>query len=269
MNKNLFFRELRFGSVSFLLWTTIISVLIGITLSVFPTFMENQSKVMGMISLMPKSALEFKGISNVADLTSVLGFYSINNIIYMMVLGSLFSMVLSSNILLKESYHKTAEYLMTKPLTRTRIFLTKGGVVVLQVVLLNVITATIGYICMKMVQKGDFSLHSFLVLSVYTCLLNLFFAALGWFLSMLVKRPRTITTLGIGIVLFCYFLFTISKITEGASMIGYISPYKYVRTDISAADYSLAGWRMIIFIGIPILLTVVSYAIYRKKDIYT
>ena len=269
MNKNLFFRELRFGSVSFLLWTTIISVLIGITLSVFPTFMENQSKVMGMISLMPKSALEFKGISNVADLTSVLGFYSINNIIYMMVLGSIFSMVLSSNILLKESYHKTAEYLMTKPLTRTRIFLTKGGVVVLQVVLLNVITATIGYICMKIVQQGDFNSHAFLILSVYTWPFESFLCCIGLVSVHAGKKaPDNNHAWNRNCIVLLLFVYHI-KNNGGASMIGYLSPYKYVRTDISADHYSLDGWRMIFFIGIPVLLTVFSYAIYRKKDIYT
>jgi ABC-2 type transport system permease protein len=78
-----------------------------------------------MMNLVPKGALQFKGISNFSDLLSVLGFYSVNNIIYMMVLGSIFAIVLSSNILLKEEYNKTAEYLLTRPLTRTEIFFSK------------------------------------------------------------------------------------------------------------------------------------------------
>jgi ABC-2 type transport system permease protein len=238
-------------------------------MSVFPTFIENQSKVMGMISLVPKSALEFKGISNIADLTSILGFYAANNIIYMMVLGSIFSIVLSINILLKEEYNKTAEYLLTKPITRAGIFISKLLAVLLQVLLLNLITASIGIISMEILQKGDINLRAFFILSTYTLLLNLLFGALGLFISTLVKKPKSITTVGIGLVLVFYFLFTLSKITESASKIGYASPFKYVRTDISSENYMLDFWRMIYFLGISIFLIFLSYRNYRRKDIYT
>ena len=77
--------------------------------------------------------LQFKGISNFSDLLSVLGFYAVNNVIYMMVLGSIFAIVLSSNILLKEEYNKTAEYLLTRPLTRSEIFFSKLAVLFLHV----------------------------------------------------------------------------------------------------------------------------------------
>jgi ABC-2 type transport system permease protein len=237
-------------------------------MSVFPTFIENQSKVMGMMSLVPKSALEFKGISNIADLMSALGFYAANNIIYMMVLGSIFSIVLSTNILLKEEYNKTAEYLLTRPLTRKDIFLSKLSAVLLQVLLLNLITASVGFISMEIIQKGEINLQAFFILSTYTLLLNLFFGALGIFISTLVKKPKPITTVGIGLVLFLYFLFTLSKLTESISKIGYISPFKFVRTDISSENYILDFWRLFYFLGISILLITVSYRIYRRKDIY-
>lgn len=268
ININLFFREIRFNRFSLLLWAFVISILIAVTMSVFPTFIENQSKVMGMISLVPKSALEFKGISNIADLTSILGFYAANNIIYMMVLGSIFSIVLSSNILLKEEYNKTAEYLLTRPLKRIGIFISKLSAVLLQVLLLNLITASIGFVSMELIQKEEINLRAFFILSTYTFLLNLLFGALGLFISTLVKKPKPITTVSIGMVLFFYFLFTISKITESVSKIGYVSPFKYVRTDISSENYMLDFWRLIYFLGISFLLILLSYRIYRRKDIY-
>ena len=127
MNRNLFLKEMRRNTLSLLLWILVISLLISFTMSVFQTFVENRSKVMGMLNLVPKGALQFKGISNVNDLLSVLGFYAVNNVIYMMVLGSIFAMVLGSNILLKEEYNKTAEFLLTKPLDPQRGFFQQGG----------------------------------------------------------------------------------------------------------------------------------------------
>jgi ABC-2 type transport system permease protein len=268
MNNNLFLKEMRRNAISLLLWIIVITLLVSFTMSVYQTFVENRTKVMGMLNLVPKGALQFKGISNINDLTSVLGFYAVNNVIYMMVLGSIFAMVLGSNILLKEEYNKTAEYLLTKPLTRTEVFFSKLAVIFIHVIILNMVTALAGLISMKLVQKVPFSLGAFFILSLYTLLLNMLFGAAGLFLSNLVKRPRPITTLGIGLVLFLYFIFTLSKITESASRIGYISPFKYVDMEVTSPSYHLEPWNVIYFVGFTLLLTSVSYKIYCRKDIY-
>jgi ABC-2 type transport system permease protein len=194
----------------------VITLLISITLSFYPIFVGNQSKIIGIMNVIPKTALQFKGISNFNDLLSVLGFYAANNVIYMMVLGSIFAIVLSSNILLKEEYDKTAEYLLTRPLKRSEIFFSKLAVISLYVFLLNVVTCLAGFISMELVKKESFNIKAFLILSLYTLLLNILFGAIGLFLSTLVKRAKPMTTFCIGLVLVFYFIYTISKITESA-----------------------------------------------------
>jgi len=269
MNRNLFFKELKRNGTSLLIWSVVITILIALTMSVFRTFMENQSKITGMLTIIPKEALQFKGISNFNDLLSVLGFYAANNVIYMMVLGSIFSIVLSSNILLKEEYDKTAEYLFTRPVTRSEIYFSKLAVVILNIFILNLVTSLVGLICMEIVKKESFSINSFLILSLYTLLLNILFGAIGLFLSTLIKRAKPITTFCIGLVLFCYFIFTLSKITESISKLGYISPFKYVDMNVINPAYNLDIWHLAYFIGFTLVLIGLSYRIYLRKDIYT
>lgn len=269
MNMNLFSKEMRRNAFSLMLWMIVITLLVAVTMSVYRTFVENQSKILGMMSLVPKGVLQFKGVSNFNDLLSVMGFYAANNVIYMMVLGSIFAIVLASNILLKEEYEKTAEYLLTRPLTRREIFLSKLAVLSLHVFLLNLVTSLAGFICMELVKNGPFSIKAFLILSLYTLLLNILFGAIGLFLSTLVKRPKPITTFSIGLVLVFYFVFTLSKITEGADKIGYLSPFKYVRMDVINPAYDLDLWHLLYFTGISLLLLGLSYRIYARKDIYT
>jgi ABC-2 type transport system permease protein len=269
MNRNLFLKEMRRNALSLMIWMIVITLLISLTMSFYGTFMENQSKIAGMLTIIPKGALQFKGISNFSDLLSVLGFYSVNNIIYMMVLGSIFAIVLSSNILLKEEYDKTAEYLLTRPLKRSEIFLSKLAVIILNVFILNLVTSLAGFICMEVVKKGPFSIRAFLILSLYTLLLNILFGAIGLFLSTLIKRAKPITTLSIGLVLFFYFIYTLSKITSSAAKIGYLSPFRFANVDAINPSYRLDFWHLAYFIGISLLLTSLSYRIYKRKDIYT
>jgi ABC-2 type transport system permease protein len=268
MNRNLFLKELGRNAFSFILWMLAITLLVTLTMSVYPTFMENQSKVLGMMSLVPKSALQFKGISNFSDMLSILGFYAINNIIYMMVLGSIFAIVISSNILLKEEYHKTAEYLLTRPLNRSEVFLSKLSVVFIYVISLNLVTALAGFVSMQIVETEPFSFRAFLIVSFYTLLLNILFGSIGLFMSVLVKKPKPITTFSIGMVLVFYFMYTLSKITESASGIGYLSPFKYVNVDVVSPDYRVGFWNVLYFAGISVLLIVISGWLYKRKDIF-
>jgi ABC-2 type transport system permease protein len=269
MNKNLFLKEIRRNVFSLIVWTIVITLLITLTMSVYRTFMENQSKITGMLSIIPKGALQFKGISNFNDLLSVLGFYAANNVIYLMVLGSIYAIVLSSNILLKEEYEKTAEYLLTRPVTRSEIFFSKLSVILLNILILNFVTSLAGFICLELVKNGPFSIRAFLILSLYTLLLNIIFAAAGLLLSVLIKRAKPITTSCIGLVLIFYFIYTISKMTASISKIGYLSPFRYVDMNVVSPDYNLDFWHLAYFIGISLLLTGLSYRFYMRKDIYT
>ncbi len=268
MNSNLFSRELRRNMLTLLIWTAVITALTTLTMSFYGVFLENNQKILAMISILPEGTLQFKGISDVNDLFSVLGFYSANNVIYMLVLGSIYSIVLSSGILLREEYNKTAEFLLAWPLTRGEIFLSKAAVVFLNVIFINIVTATAGYITLEIVKREPFSTDAFLVMSVYTLLLNLFFASLGLFMSTLVKRARPITTLSIGLVLILYFIFTISNITESLSAIGYVSPYKFVNLDTLDPDYRIEFISLLYFIVLSLLMTFISFRLYRRKDIY-
>jgi len=187
----------------------------------------------------------------------------------MLVLGSVYSIVLSSNILLKEEYNKTAEYLLTRPLKRSEVFRSKLSVIFINIIVLNLVTSIVGFVSIELVKKGSFGVNAFFILSLYTLLLNLLFAAAGLFLSTVVKRPKPVTTFCIGLVIILYFMFTISKITESVAKIGYLTPFKYVDTNVIDPAYRLDPVNVIYFIGFTLFFLVLSYRLYLRKDIYT
>jgi len=268
MNRSLFLRELRSNATSLLIWTAIITFLTTATMALYGIFLENNVKILAMISILPEGALQFKGISNVNDLFSVLGFYSANNVIYMLVLGSIYSIVLSSNILLKEEYGRTAEFLLSWPVTRGQVFCGKLTVVIINILALNLVTTIAGYISLETCKKEPYNVDAFLIMSLYTLLLHLFFAALGLFMSVLVKKPRPITTLSVALVMVLYFIFTISNITPDLSWAGYVSPYKFIDLDVVNPAYRIDLLNILYFTGFSFLLIFSSLRIYLRKDIY-
>jgi ABC-2 type transport system permease protein len=269
MNRILFHMELRRNIRSLILWSAVIGLLIFFTMSFFRTVLQYQQQIAGMVQLVPAMALKMRGFSNITDIFSAMGFYTANNLIYMMLLGSIYAIVLSSNILLKEEYGKTAEYLMSRPISRSEIFTTKLALAFLNITLVNILATVIGFISIMIYKTGPFSLQPFLVISFYTLLLNLLFGALGFFISVMMKRARPVTSSCVGLVLVFYFLYSISRMAGVDGTFGYISPFKWVNLSVLAPTYDLEFSRVSAFLGITALLILVSGFIYGRKDILT
>ena len=237
-------------------------------MSLYPLVIENQIKIFKMLNLVPDEAYKLIGIQDFRNELKAIEFYAVNNVIYMMVLGSIYAIVMSSNILLGEEYNKTAEYLLSRPLTRSDIFITKMVVLILFVLILNAVVAFSGFITMKLVQDEPVNIRAFIILSAYTLLLNTQFAAIGLTLATLVKRPKPITTFSVGLVMVLYFIHTISKMTDGVTKIGYLSPFSYVNLNTNDAAYRLESWHLVFFLTIILLLTSISFKLYQRRDIY-
>jgi ABC-2 type transport system permease protein len=252
MNRNLFYMEFRRNVRSLLLWSAVIGLLVFFTMSFFRTVLQYQQQIAGMVNLVPAMALKMRGFSNISDIFSVLGFYTANNLVYMMLLGSIYAIVLSSNILLKEEYGKTAEYLMSRPISRREIFTTKLAIVFLNIIILNILAALIGFISIMVYKKGEFSIQPFLVIHFYTLFLNLLFGALGIFISVMIKRARPVTSSGVGLVLVLYFLYSISRMSGVDGTFGYISPFKWVNIDVLSPSYGVEPLRITTFRNVSV-----------------
>ncbi|MGA2822008.1 MAG: ABC transporter permease subunit [Bacteroidales bacterium] len=269
MNRILFKMELRRNSRGLILWSAVIGVLIFFTMSFYNTVLQYQQQIAGMVQMVPAMAMKMRGFSNINDIFSILGFYTANNLIYMMLLGSIYAIVLSSNILLKEEYGKTAEYLLSRPISRGEIFTTKMTLAFLYIIILNLVATLIGFIAIMIYKKGPFNFQPFLVISLYTLMLNLLFGAVGFFVSVLMKRAKPITSFCVGLVLVLYFLYTISRISGVNGAFGYISPFKWVNIAVLSPSYGIEFSRVSAFLGMSVFLILVSGFIYRRKDILT
>jgi ABC-2 type transport system permease protein len=267
MNLNLVLKEIRRNLVFFVVWAFIMCGLIFFTMSLFPVFTKNQPQLSAMMKLIPAAALKFRGVMNPMDMFSILGFYAANNTVYMLLFGSIFSAVMGASIILKESSERTAEFLMSKPLTRAKIFLSKSAVFLACLVAVNTLAFVTGLISFEVFKGSAYKIGPYYILSVYTLLVNLLFGSAGLFISVLAKRAKPVTLQAGAMVILFYFIYTISRITETAVKFGYLSPFKYVDTDVLNPAYAIDPARLLAFLGVSASLFVLSFFIYSKKDI--
>ena len=270
INTNIYSKELKRYRNSFIAWSISISVLILSGMAFYPILM--QGDMLKQITAFFENPF-MKNImtafgAGLDVLTNVLGFYSTRNATFFMLLGSFYSIFLAGKILAQEEREKTAEFLLTKPVTRLEVLRSKLAAYFTYLLLLNVVILLISFLSLE-IFKGDtdYRLMAFIIHWLYSFLLMMAFGAIGLFLSLLIKRGRPITNLSIGIIVGGYFIDVLSKVTTSADKIGYLSPFKFVDSGVLRPDYGLAWWRVLYFLGISLVLITITFVLYKKKDI--
>ncbi len=265
ISPNIFRRELKRYRGSTIAWCISICALIVMGMAFFPVMMdENIMQQMRAFfeNSMMKSMMAAFGAS-FDNLTNVLGFYTTRNSMFIMLLGSFFSIMLAGKILARE-----AEFLLSKPVTRGEVFGSKLLAYLSYLLVLNAATVLVGFLSIELFRgESEYLLSSFLFHSLYAFLVMLSFGAIGMFLSLLIKRGRPSTGISIGIVVGAYFFDSLSRITPAAEKFGYISPFKFVDSGVLRPDYGLEWWRVLYFVALSLLLFGLTLWKYRKKDI--
>jgi ABC-2 type transport system permease protein len=271
INRNIYVKELKQNRNSFIIWGISLTCLIFLGMLFYPVLMEGdmlrQMKALFENPFMKNMMAAFG--ANLDSLASPLGFYSTRNAVFISLLGGFFAIILAGKILAQEEHEGTADFLLTKPVSRMEVALSKLAAFLTYLGLLNIIILIFGFTSLELF-KGDagYSLPAFLVHTLYGFLLMLTFGAVGFFLALLIKRGRPITGISIGIIVGSYFFDFLSKITPSADAIGYISPFKFLDSGVLNPGYGLTWWRVLYFLGLSLILYTAALIRYRKKDIF-
>jgi ABC-2 type transport system permease protein len=270
MNAHIYLTEMKRIRNSILIWAVLLAGLILLGMSFFPVIMQGEAfKQIQSLLESPFMKGWMKALGATPDiLSNVLGFYVTRNALFINLIGCFFAIILGGRILAQEEYEKTAEFLLSRPVTRAEVMGSKLAVLFSGVSFITIVTLAIGYAGLELFKgNSEYRVIPFLVYTFYSFLLMQAFGAIGLFLSLLSGRGRPMSSLGIGVVSGTFFLDMISKFSKSADWIGFVSPFKFVDSEVLRPGYGLIWWRIFYFVGFTFLLWALSFVIFRKKDI--
>ena len=129
--------ELKQGKISFLIWTASIGFLLAICIFLFPEMKGQMDSVNDMFASMG-SFTEAFGMDRL-NFGTLIGFYAVECGNVLGLGGAFFAALCAVGILSKEEKDKTAEFLLTHPVSRKRIITEKLIAVLLQITAMNLI----------------------------------------------------------------------------------------------------------------------------------
>ena len=255
--------ELRRGRNSFLIWTASIGFLMAVCIFLFPEMKEETERLTEAFSSMGAFSTAF-GMDRLSFGT-LIGFYGIECGNILGLGGAFFASLCAANMLSKEEKERTAEFLLTHPVSRVRIITEKLIAVFIQITAMNLIiyalsAASIAIIGEAIPWKELNLLHR----AFYIMQLELAGVCFG--ISAFMRKGSA--GLGLGIAAIAYFLNIVANISESAEFLKYITPFGYCEGADIITNGTLNGAMVATGIAICAAGIIAAYIKYMKKDIH-
>lgn len=254
--------ELKQGWKTFAIWTAAISFFIAVCVMIFPEMKEEMGEASDIFSSMGAFTAAF-GMDRL-NFGTFSGFYAIECGNILGIGGSFFASLIAVNMLAKEEKERTAEFLLSHPVSRARIITEKLAAVLIQVITLNVIVFLITAVTASLMGE-EILWKEIGMLHLAHLLIQLELAGICFGISAFLTRSGM--GIGLGIAAVMYFLNIVANITEDAAFLKYITPFGYANgADIieqGSLDLQMVGVGM----GLMILGILASYWKYMRKDI--
>jgi len=251
---------------SLLLWTVIVAGLALMMLALYPTFSEAMENIDSIIETYPSGFLEAFGMGDGGlDMTEPYGWYGIEGYLFVTLIGGSYAAILGSSILSKEEDDSTIEFLLSKPISRNKILLGKGIVILANLLVLNLV---LGFVTMiAFMAIGDFEILIWFLYIMGGLIIQLIFASIAMCFSVFVTKSRKVMSMSLGLVMGMYAIDIVSNVSDNYEFIKYITPFEYVSAIAIAVDKKFDLLYMFISFLLILISSFITWWVYSKKDI--
>ena len=259
-------RELKINFKNFLIWISIILLLLLTVFLIYPSIIKSDNIQMmdEMMKMFPEEILKAFNM-DISSIDSVFGWLKTEGFIFILLLTGVYASMIGSNILLKEENDKTIEYLNSLPIKRKNILLDKVVCGIFYITAMVVIIGIFNYICLEF--SGDFNRKQYILLSITPLLSALPLFAINLFISTFQHKTKKTFGLSLGITFASYFLQILSEMNEVTEFFKYFTIYTLSDLRNVIMDITINPVMVIISLVIATIFIIFSYVRYNRKEL--
>ncbi|MBQ3527849.1 MAG: ABC transporter permease subunit [Clostridia bacterium] len=258
----LYLHELKRGRLSLIIWSAALSFMILICILIYPEVGSQMDEMSEMFANMGAFSEAF-GMDQLG-FGDFLGFFAVECGEVMGIGGAIFAALMGISALSKEEKDKTAEFLLTHPISRTGVVFSKLTALLTQILILNLAVGVITALGILIIGEEPDGKKVFLLLLSYL-ILQVEIACVTFGLSAAIRSKGI--GIGIGLAMALYFLSILANITNELEFLKWITPFTYTEGAYIVENVSL-DWK---YVAVGAVLTaggiVLAFLKYRKKDI--
>jgi ABC-2 type transport system permease protein len=262
---NIFFHELKAYRKSTIVWSISLVLVVALLMSLFPAFTKDVTEFKKLLEGYPEPVRKALGM-DLNTLFSILGFYCYS-LTFITLCGAIQAMNIGTSIVSKEVREKTADFLLTKPVTRKQILTAKLLAAVVSLIITNIIYFAVASFMAFQVKTDDLSFKTFVLLSLTIFFVQLMFLSLGIIFSVALRKIKSVLSISLTTV-FAFEFITMLITTADEKANRYFSPLSYFDTAYIMEKSKYEVSFLLVGAAIILVAVAVSYFIYSKKDIH-
>lgn len=258
----IYIKELKQSFKSLCIWTASIAFMMLVCVLLFPEMKGEMDSVSSIFANMGGFTAAF-GMDKLS-FGQLMGFYGIECGNVLGIGGGFFAALAGISVLANEEKERTAEFLLTHPISRVSIIAQKLLSVLTQVVVLNIVVVAVSLISAAVINES-FEMKEFILLHVSYLIMQLEISCICFGISAFIRRGSI--GIGLGLALAFYFMNLVCNMTEQAEFLRYITPYAYAEASNIISEGKLDTVLIVIGIIIAVIGAAVGFIKYTKKDI--
>ncbi|MDF2556720.1 MAG: putative type transport system permease protein [Bacillales bacterium] len=261
---NIFIHELRFNRKSVLIWSFSLLAFLVFMMSMLPGIAKDGKSLLDMVKNYPPEMMKALGV-NVTSLITTLGFFTyLMN--YALLIGAIQAMNLGLSLISKENRMKTADFLLTKPVKRSDVYVAKFCSGIVSLIFTNILFVSMSALICTIFKSDDFSMKALILMAFSLFFVQICFYSMGFMISTILKKIKSVVSVSMGIV-FSFFIVGILGAIIGDDKIRYISPFKYFDYTYIVKNEGYEWGFLLLALILSAAFTAVGFVIYQKKDI--
>jgi ABC-2 type transport system permease protein len=265
MSATIFRHEFRARLKSVIVWSLSLTALIFFFFSLFPVFADQAALMNEFLAKYPPELRAAFGMDNM-NLASVLGFFS-----FLFMFVQLCLAIQAGNygfgLVSIEESELTADFLLSKPLSRGQIISSKLLAALASLTITNLVVWVSSFVAITLFRENhEYEPGTLLLLLLSIVVFQLFYLSVGLVISLLVKRVRSVTPYSLGLGFGTYVLSAFSGVF-GEVALELLTPFKHLDAAAIIENGAYNTPLLLLNIAVSLVSLAVSYWLYIRRDI--
>lgn len=262
---NLYLQELRSYLKTMLFWILGIVFMVAAGIGKYEAFSAGGSQDISVImKSLPKAFIAIFGLAGI-PIGSFGGFYGMIYA-YVTIMGAVFAIMIGSGILAKEERDKTAEFLMVKPISRSKILLIKLLAASTLVLVFVAVTWGTSAAIINTVSPDDPITKELALMMIAMFIIMMFYLSISFFMAAFLKDAKKSSSLSLTVMLTSYMLGVLMGIVDNTDFLRILVPFQYFRVS-ELLDLNLNAFFLVFTIVVSVGAIVASAYYYPKRDL--
>ena len=265
MNKAILRYEIRQRWSSVGIWAGSLAGLLLKFMALFPSFSADMAAMNQILDNFPAEFKAVFGLNalNLATLEGYFGFCFVFCQLCLAIQAANYGLSLVS----VEEAELTADFLLTRPLSRPTILTSKLMASLMSLLVTDVLFWAVSLVSIAMFRgEAPYEPRAIMLMLGSVMIFQLIFFSLGLLISLIVRRMHSVTPWSLGLAFGTYVISAFSGIL-GDVKLEYLSPFKHFDPGKIIRDLQYDTPLVILDIVIVIVAIGVSFWLYQKRDI--